>query len=70
MSAILRRQQPPVLAAWRQFAPYFTPPGAHAFQRAIPNSVVQLLPTGHFALEYHLEEITQSIRKFLAKQIS
>lgn len=63
-----RKHQPSLLAVWGQFDPYFTPPGAHAFQRDIPNAVVQLLPTGHFALETHLEEITQSVRTFLAER--
>jgi hypothetical protein len=28
-----------------------------------------LLPTGHFALETHLEEIVRSMRDFLQKQL-
>jgi hypothetical protein len=47
---------------WGKFDPYFIPAGAQAFQHDIPNSVVQKLPTGHFALENHLEEIAMSMR--------
>jgi hypothetical protein len=36
----------------------------------LPNAVVQLLPTGHFALETHLEEIVGSMRDFLQKHVS
>jgi pimeloyl-ACP methyl ester carboxylesterase len=62
----LRMEKPPLLAVWGKFDPYFIPAGAQAFQRDIPNALVELLPTGHFALETHLEEIVMSMRKFLA----
>lgn len=61
-----RTSKPPLLAVWGKFDPYFIPAGAEAFQRDIPHAVVQLLPTGHFALETHLEEVTRSMRDFLA----
>jgi len=61
-----RTAKPPLLAVWGKFDPYFIPAGAQAFQRDIPNAVVQLLPTGHFALETHLQEVAISMRKFLA----
>jgi pimeloyl-ACP methyl ester carboxylesterase len=61
-----RRAQPPLLAVWGQFDPYFVPAGAEAFQRDISNATVKLLPTGHFALETHLEQVVQEMREFLA----
>jgi pimeloyl-ACP methyl ester carboxylesterase len=61
-----RAAKPPLLAVWGKFDPYFIPAGAEAFQRDIPNAVVELLPTGHFALETHLQEIVIRMRKFLA----
>jgi pimeloyl-ACP methyl ester carboxylesterase len=60
-----RTAQPPLLAVWGKFDPYFIPAGAQAFQRDIPKAIVKLLPTGHFALETHLEEITAAMRTFL-----
>jgi pimeloyl-ACP methyl ester carboxylesterase len=63
-----RTAKPPLLAVWGKFDPYFIPPGAKAFARDIPDAVVQLLPTGHFALETHLGEVVMSMRKFLADQ--
>jgi pimeloyl-ACP methyl ester carboxylesterase len=51
---------------WGKFDPYFIPAGAQAFRRDIPNAVVQLLSTGHFALETHPEDVVMSMRKFLA----
>jgi pimeloyl-ACP methyl ester carboxylesterase len=62
-----REWKPPLLAIWGRHAPYFTPAGAEAFRRDNPNATVQLLETGHFALETHLEEIASAIRRFLAR---
>ena len=61
-----RTAKPPLLAVWGKFDPYFIPAGAEAFKRDNANAVVQLLPTGHFALETHLQEIVSSMRDFLA----
>ena len=60
-----RTVKPPLLAVWGKFDPYFVPAGAEAFRRDNPNAVTELLPTGHFALETHLEEIVASIRRFM-----
>jgi pimeloyl-ACP methyl ester carboxylesterase len=64
-----RTSKPPLLAIWGKNDLYFIPPGAEAFRRDIPNATVQLLDTGHFALETHLEEIAIAMRKFLAANI-
>jgi pimeloyl-ACP methyl ester carboxylesterase len=60
---------PPLLAIWGRYDPYFIPAGAQAFQRDIPAATVQLLDTGHFALETHLEVIADAMRDFLALHI-
>jgi pimeloyl-ACP methyl ester carboxylesterase len=57
-----RTHQPPFLAIWGKNDPFFLPAGAEAFKRDIPNAVVRLLETGHFALETHASEIANSIR--------
>jgi pimeloyl-ACP methyl ester carboxylesterase len=62
-----RTAKPPLLAIWGKHDPYFIPAGAQAFRRDNPTAVVQLLDTGHFALETHVEEIALAIREFLAK---
>ena len=64
--AYFRQWQPPLLAIWGRHDPYFVPAGAEAFRRDIPQARVQLLDTGHFALETHLEEIALAMREFLA----
>jgi pimeloyl-ACP methyl ester carboxylesterase len=60
-----REYQPPLLAVWGKHDPFFLPQGAEAFKRDIPDAIVRLFDTGHFALETHVEEIAQAIRQFL-----
>jgi pimeloyl-ACP methyl ester carboxylesterase len=60
-----REAKPPLLAVWGKFDPFFIPAGAEAFKKDIPNATVKFLPTGHFALETHLEEIVATMRPFL-----
>jgi pimeloyl-ACP methyl ester carboxylesterase len=62
-----RKWKPPLFAIWGKHDPYFIPAGAEAFRRDIPNATVQLLDTGHFALETHVDEIAVAMRQFLAK---
>jgi hypothetical protein len=40
------------------------PAGAEAFRRDLPTARLQFLDTGHFALETHLEEISEAMRNF------
>jgi pimeloyl-ACP methyl ester carboxylesterase len=60
-----RRSKPRLLAIWGKFDPYFIPAGAEAFKKDLPEAIVKFLPTGHFALETHLEEIVGAMREFL-----
>ena len=43
------------------------PAGAEAFKRDNPNAVVELLDTGHFALETHVGHIAQRIHEGLGE---
>jgi pimeloyl-ACP methyl ester carboxylesterase len=61
-----RKAKPPLLAIWGKNDTAFLPAGAQAFRRDIPNAVVQLLDTGHFALESHVVEIAAAMMQFLA----
>ena len=65
--AYLRTHQPPTLAVWGERDPFFLPAGAEAFRRDNPAAEVHLLPTGHFALETHADEIALLIRSFLRR---
>jgi pimeloyl-ACP methyl ester carboxylesterase len=60
-----RKSQPPLLAAWGKNDPFFIPPGAEAFRKDIPSARVVFYDTGHFALETHVEEISEEIHSFL-----
>jgi pimeloyl-ACP methyl ester carboxylesterase len=62
-----RTHRPPLLAIWGENDPFFVPPGAKAFKRDVPNAQIHFLPTGHFALETHCDEIAAAIREFLSK---
>ncbi len=62
-----RQAKPPLLAIWGKNDPFFIPAGAEAFRRDNPNANVQLLDTGHFALETHVDEIAEAMRQFLRK---
>ncbi len=61
----LREHQPPVLAIWGKNDPFFLPSGAQAFKKDVPDATVELIETGHWALETHLTEIAVQIRAFL-----
>jgi pimeloyl-ACP methyl ester carboxylesterase len=61
-----RKSQPPLLAVWGKNDPFFIPPGAEAFRRDIPSAKVFFYETGHFALETHVEEISEQIHSFLS----
>lgn len=60
----------PTLAIWGKGDPFFIPPGAEAYTRDNPNAVVELLDTGHFALETHVEHIARRIVEVLGNDIS
>ncbi len=60
-----RTRKPRLLATWGKNDPFFLPAGAEAFKRDIPDAVVRLFDTGHFALETHAEEIAAAIIDFL-----
>jgi len=60
-----RTHKPPLLAVWGKNDPFFVPPGAEAFKRDNPHTIVRFFDTGHFALETHASEIAENIRDFL-----
>lgn len=68
--AFFRQTQLPALVIWGEHDPFFIPPGAHAWKRDNPNAVVELLDTGHFALETHVEHIALRIREVLGHEQS
>lgn len=49
--AYLRTYQPKTLVAWGRGGPFFGVPGAEAFRRDLRDARIELLDSGHFALE-------------------
>lgn len=66
--AFFRQRQLPSLIIWGEHDPFFITPGAHAYQRDNPNAVVELLDTGHFALETHVGQIARRIREVIGDE--
>ncbi|MCL7490371.1 alpha/beta hydrolase [Streptomyces sp. MCA2] len=65
-----RDSQVPLLAVWGANDEIFGPDGAKAFAQDLPEAEIHLLESGHFALESHLEAITEHIRGFLARVLA
>jgi pimeloyl-ACP methyl ester carboxylesterase len=59
--AYFKKSQVPMLSIWGKNDPIFTPPGAEAFKRDNQNVTVELIDTGHFALETHCDYIGERI---------
>ena len=64
--AYFREYKPPLLAIWGKHDPFFVAAGAAAYRRDNPNATVQMLDTGHFALETHAEEIAAAMDRLLS----
>ncbi len=65
--AYFRAAKPPTLAIWGKNDPFFIPPGALAYRRDNPDATVQLLDTGHFALETHADDIAIAIDQLMSR---
>jgi len=67
--AYFREEQPPTLVVWGKGDPLFGPEGARAYENDLEEVEVQLLDTGHFALEEDLEPIVDTMTEFLANHV-
>lgn len=65
-----REYQPPFLAVWGKYDPFFLRQGAEAFTRDMPKAKVHFFDTGHFALETHCAEIGETISTFLTNELT
>ena len=61
-----RTSQPRTLIVWGKNDPFFTVEGAKAYQRDLPKAELNLLDTGHFALEEEGDFIAERIKAFLS----
>jgi pimeloyl-ACP methyl ester carboxylesterase len=68
--AFLRDRQPKTLIFWGQDDIFFTPAGGEAFLKDVPNAEMHRLQAGHFAVEDHLDEISQGIHHFYDEKVA
>ncbi|MGH7784561.1 MAG: alpha/beta fold hydrolase, partial [Candidatus Binatia bacterium] len=62
--AFLRENQPKTLIFWGQTDIFFTPAGGEAFLKDLPDAEMHRLDAGHFAVEDHLDYISDNIVRF------
>jgi pimeloyl-ACP methyl ester carboxylesterase len=65
----LRTSGVPVLALWGKNDVIFVEAGAEAFRRDVKDLVVDLVDSGHFVLETHVEYCAEQIDKFLSARV-
>lgn len=63
--AFLRERRPPTLLVWGERDPVFTPAGARAYLRDVPEARLVFLDAGHFAVEERPVEIAREIIRFM-----
>ena len=59
--AYFHEAKPNLLAGWGRDDPFFVPAGAEAFRRDIPESNIQSVNAGHFALQTDVHAIALAI---------
>ena len=64
--SFFRTKQPKTLIVWGMNDPFFTVEGAQAYLRDIPKAELNLIDTGHFALEDSSEFIARKIVSFFS----
>jgi pimeloyl-ACP methyl ester carboxylesterase len=65
--AYFRKFRPAMLVVWGKGDFVFTPAGAQAYKKDLPDVEIHMLDAGHFALETKASDIANYIRHFLAK---
>jgi pimeloyl-ACP methyl ester carboxylesterase len=61
--AYFREHQPKTLVAWGRGDPFFGVPGAEAFRRDLKDVRIELLDSGHFALEEDAAQVADLIKQ-------
>lgn len=67
--AFLRKNQPKTLIFWGQTDIFFTPAGGEAYLKDLPNAEMHRLEAGHFAIEDHLDEISNVMHRFYEQKV-
>jgi pimeloyl-ACP methyl ester carboxylesterase len=64
---LFREHQPPALIVWGQGDYIFPPVGAHPYERDLDTVEKHIIDAGHFALETHLDFISDRIKAFMER---
>ena len=68
--AFLRERRPKTLIVWGENDLFFTPEGARAYLRDLPEAELHMLDSGHFAVEDALDEIVVHIKRFYDEKVT
>jgi len=68
--AFLREKQPKTIIFWGQSDMFFTPAGGEAYLKDLPNAEIHRLDAGHFAVEDHLDYISENISRFYETKVA
>jgi pimeloyl-ACP methyl ester carboxylesterase len=68
--AFLRERQPKTVIFWGQDDIFFTPAGGDAFLKDLPKAEIYRFAAGHFAVEDHLDFISQRMHDFYDKEVA
>jgi pimeloyl-ACP methyl ester carboxylesterase len=68
--AFLREKKPKTLIFWGQSDIFFTPAGGEAYLKDLPDAEIHRLEAGHFAVEDHLEYISENIIRFYDAKVA
>jgi pimeloyl-ACP methyl ester carboxylesterase len=68
--AFMRERQPKTLIFWGQDDIFFTAAGGEAFLADLPGAEIHRLAAGHFAVEDHLDYISNHIHSFYDKMVA
>lgn len=66
----LRKNQPKTIIFWGQTDIFFKPEGGEAYLKDIPNAEMHRLETGHFAVEDHLNYISNNMHRFYSDKVA
>ena len=65
----LRKLHPETIIFWGQNDIFFTPEGGEAYLKDLPDAEIHRLDTGHFAVEDHLDYISDNIHRFYLEKV-
>jgi len=66
----LRKNQPKTIIFWGQTDIFFTPEGGEAYLKDLPKAEMDRLDAGHFAVEDHLDYISNNMHRFYAAKVA